>query len=397
MWSRVNATGPRSRPSATASLTASPSRVRSPCPSHAIRAGSPWRRTCVRASSIQSRDPLDVGEQLAAELVDHVEVMIVAGHADPAKRPDPAAEQRPQVAGGEDVDRERVGDARGRRMGADVVAVVEHDRAALAQLQHRADVARHRLQGERLELAGVAATQLGRLLGPDPDRQIAAAQVVGGGQVGDDVGGDIARQQPLQQFGGVAGVGDRLRGLGVAGAGRQREVERCVEIVEACVDDALGLPPSRLLGVGLGDQRDAAEHPRDRDRLGGAHPAEPGRDDQPAAQRAAEVLAGDLRERLVGALQHALGADVLPASGGQPAPGDQVAALEVVEHLRRRPAADEVRVGQQHDRRARSGRQHRDRLARLDDERLTVFDRCFSARTIAFRLSWSRATLAWAA
>ncbi len=197
---------------------------------------------------------------------------------------------------------------------------------------------------------------------------------MGGGQVGDDVGGDTARQQPLEQFGGVAGEGDRgrLRGKRTCG---ERQIQCLVELIADDVDDALVVPAPRLAGVGLGDQRDPTEHPRDRDGLGGAHAAEPGRDDQPAAQRAAEVLTGDLRERLVGALQHALGADVLPAAGRQAAPGDQVAPLEVIEHLRGRPAADEVGVGQQHDRRARPGRQHRDRLARLHHERVAVLDR----------------------
>ena len=147
-----------------------------------------------------------------------------------------------------------------------------------------------------------------------------------------------------------------------------------------------------LVGVGLGDQADAAEHARDRDRLRRAHPAEPGGHDQPPGERAAEVLARDLGERLVGPLQDALGADVLPAAGGQAAPREQVAALELVERLRRGPAADEVAVGEQDGRRARAGRQDRDRLARLDDERLAVLqlrqrgDDRIEARPVAGRL-----------
>ena len=50
-------------------------------------------------------------------------------------------------------------------------------------------------------------------------------------------------------------------------------------------------------------------------------------------------------------------------------------ALELVEDLGRRPAPDEVAVGEQHRRRARAGREDRDRLAGLDDERLAVLER----------------------
>ena len=49
-------------------------------------------------------------------------------------------------------------------------------------------------------------------------------------------------------------------------------------------------------------------------RLGPAHPAESGRDDQPAGERAAEMLPGDGGEGLVRPLQDALGADIDPAA-----------------------------------------------------------------------------------
>ena len=54
IWSRVNATGPRSLPSRTAAFAAPAKRVRSPCPSQAMRAGKPWIGTWRRASPIQS-------------------------------------------------------------------------------------------------------------------------------------------------------------------------------------------------------------------------------------------------------------------------------------------------------------------------------------------------------
>ncbi len=132
------------------------------------------------------------------------------------------------------------------------------------------------------------------------------------------------------------------------------------------------LAAHRLLGVDLRDEAHAAEHPADGHRLRRAHAAQPGAHDEAPAQAAAEVLARHLGERLIRALEHALGPDVLPTAGGEAAPGDQVAPLQVIEDLGRGPAPDKVAVGQEHSRAARAGGQHRDRLARLHDERLAV-------------------------
>ena len=52
-WSRVKAIGPEMRPLATASLTSSPSRRRSPAPSQPMRAGRPVNCTASRAAAIQ--------------------------------------------------------------------------------------------------------------------------------------------------------------------------------------------------------------------------------------------------------------------------------------------------------------------------------------------------------
>src|SRR5215211_8776318 len=82
-------------------------------------------------------------------------------------------------------------------------------------------------------------------------------------------------------------------------------------------------------------------------RLRAAHPAEAGGDDEPAAQRAAEPLARERRERLVRALQDPLGPDVDPGPGGHLAVHHQPGLLELAEHIPRRPLADEIRVRDQ--------------------------------------------------
>ena len=122
-------------------------------------------------------------------------------------------------------------DAGARRLGADVVAVVEDDGAALAQLEQRAHVAHHRRERERLELARVAGAQLGGLLERDAHGQVARAQVVRGREVGRDVGGDAAREHALEELGGVDGDGDRERAVRV-----ERGVERLVDLLADEVD-----------------------------------------------------------------------------------------------------------------------------------------------------------------
>ncbi len=89
-------------------------------------------------------------------------------------------------------------------MRADVVAVVEHDRAPLAQREHRLHVAHQCRAGERLELARVAEPQRGDLPHAEPGRDVAAAQIVRRGQIGHDVRDDAAVEQSFEHLGAVA-------------------------------------------------------------------------------------------------------------------------------------------------------------------------------------------------
>ncbi len=115
--------------------------------------------------------------------------------------------------------------------------------------------------------------------------------------------------------------------------------------------------------------RDAVVH-GDRERLGAAHAAQPrGQRDRPG-QRAAEPLVRDRGERLVRALQDALGADVDPRAGRHLAVHDQPHLLELAELLPVGPVADQVGVRDQHARRPLVGSHHADRLARLHEQRL---------------------------
>ncbi len=91
-------------------------------------------------------------------------------------------------------------------------------------------------------------------------------------------------------------------------------------------------------------------------------------------QRAGEIFtterAGDGGERLVRALQDALGADVDPRAGGHLAVHRESELLEPAELGPRRPVPHEVGVRDQHAWRPLVGAEHPDRLARLHEQRL---------------------------
>ena len=194
-------------------------------------------------------------------------------------------------------------------------------------------------------------------------------QIVRRGLIGDDV-----RAQPARGDRGehISRVGDERDRPGAALRHRaldagERIGERCRHGIDGARFETLG----RALAVDLDHDAGGAEHGGGA-RLSGAHAAESGGEKEAAAQiRATEALRG-AREDLVCALQHALRADVLPAARRETAPADEAALLEVVEHLLVGPAPDEVAVRHEHERGARMRRKHRDRLARLHDERLAL-------------------------
>ena len=90
---------------------------------------------------------------------------------------------------------------------------------------------------------------------------------------------------------------------------------------------------------------------------------------------AAEMLPTHLDEGLVGALHDPLAADVDPRAGRHLAVHHEALAIELVEVLPVRPAADEVGIRDQHARRIVVRAENADRLAGLDQQRLVVSER----------------------
>ena len=192
---------------------------------------------------------------------------------------------------------------------------------------------------------------------------------MGRGLVGHDVDGGAHREQGRNHLGGVAEHPDRQRAAGVAR--RDRAADRVVDAVGGLVEVAVLDPAVDPGRIAVHAERHAAVH-RHRERLRAAHAAQSrGQRDRPG-QRAAEPLGRDGRERLVGALQDALGADVDPRAGRHLAEHGQPQALQPPELLPGGPLRHEQRVGDQHPGRPLVRPRHADRLARLDQQRLVV-------------------------
>ena len=164
---------------------------------------------------------------------------------------------------------------------------------------------------------------------------VAGERVVRGGLVGDDVEPLAGRRPGGLDLRGVADERDRQR-LPL-GRPRPRRRERLRGVVGEPVDVADVEPPSRPRLVDLDRDAGALVH-RHGQRLRAAHPAQAGGQRHGPPQAAAEVLARELGERLVGALEDPLGADVDPGAGRHLAVHRQAFALELAERVPGRPA-----------------------------------------------------------
>ena len=154
-------------------------------------------------------------------------------------------------------------------------------------------------------------------------------------------------------------------------ARRDPLVDRVIEIVGRLVAIARGDAPVDARLVDLDHQgRCACELAGQR--LRAAHAAAARGQQQPPGERATEMRAPDRHEGLVGALQDALAADVLPGAGGHARHDGEAHVIEAAPVLLAAPLADDVAVGHDHQRRRRLAREDADRLAGLDDEGLVV-------------------------
>ena len=180
-----------------------------------------------------------------------------------------------------------------------------------------------------------------------------------------------ARQERRALSIGVLGNAAELVPALLAGGGGSsyRVVHILGLLVEVAELDAAG--DTRLVALDADDY--AAVH-RHGQRLGAAHATQAAGQRDRAFERTAEALGRDRRERLVGALQDALGADVDPGTGGHLAVHGQAELLQAAELLPGGPLRDQVGVGDEHARGPLVCSQDPDGLAGLDQERLVVLE-----------------------
>ena len=220
-------------------------------------------------------------------------------------------------------------------------------------------------RGAALVAVGIGLAQRDRLLQRHAHRDVAVQHVVGGRLVGDEVEVHAAAGQLGEHLAGVSEQADRqadalVGGLADAGDG-------VVEVGGHLVQVAGLEPAGDAVRVDL-DVEAGGTGERRGQRLGAAHAAQAGGEDGAAGQvgRAPVLLTGG-GERLEGALQDALGADVDPRAGGHLAEHGQALGLEPAELVPGGEARHQQRVGDQHPRGARVGAEDGDRLAALDE------------------------------
>ena len=240
------------------------------------------------------------------------------------------------------------------------------------EVQHGADLDRHRLLRRLHRARRVALAPLVPLGERPAGRQIAVQRIVGAGLVGHGVRAHAARHQFRIDFGCVAEQADR-DGRPVR-AGLVDHGQRFVQIARTAVQIAGGEPHLYPARLALDREQGGVRHGR-RQRLGAAHAAEPAGQDPAPGEVAAMVLAAHLDEGFVGALDDALAADIDPRAGRHLAEHRQALPVEFVEFLERRPVRHDVGIRDQHARRVGMGAKDADRLARLDQKGLVRLQR----------------------
>src|SRR5690348_2620024 len=145
---------------------------------------------------LSERDPalemLVVGEKLEHERIRSRDIFGIAGKSNPTKWSFSFAEQRANVLRNETGDVESIPETGIERDSADVVSVIERDRAALLHLQHRRHVLDRRLRRALHVLRRVCDTQRERIRERHPRWHITIQHVVRARLVGQHIRRDAA-------------------------------------------------------------------------------------------------------------------------------------------------------------------------------------------------------------
>src|SRR5215218_3517427 len=242
---------------------------------------------------------LIIGEQIDNGVVGRRYVRLLARERGPPEGPLALAEERPDVGPNESRIAVCAIEASELRLPAQRVAVVEDLGAPFLEADHRGAVAGHR------------SARFGDVAALEQRREHLS-------RVAEDSDGERL-SRPFRLFRAFYSL-----------------VEVVDAFVEVAVDDAAFYP----VGVDLDAEGYSLVH-GDGERLGASHAAEAGCEADAAAQGAAEALFCHGGERLVGALEDALGADVDPGPGRHLAVHRETGPLQLPERLPVGPLRDQ--------------------------------------------------------
>src|SRR5438093_3869813 len=161
------------------------------------------------------------------DLVGPEDVVRIPRDRDPPEGATPLAEHRADEQGDEALEIEGVRHARLERVPADVVPVLEHDRPALLEPEHRPHVDRNGLRAPSDVFLRVRGSQARGLLHGEPHRDVAPERVMRGGLVGDDIRCDAAAGDLWVDLGAVPYESDAA--WGPLSLRLPREVEGLIE------------------------------------------------------------------------------------------------------------------------------------------------------------------------
>ena len=225
-----------------------------------------------------------------------MQVVRVTREHHPPERSLAFAEQRADVLGHESRNLECVGDAGVTGLGTDVVAVVEGDRSATLEREHRLHMGHDTRHGPLYILRGRPRSQRGSLFDGEPERDVPVEGVVCRRLVGEHVRNEPSPCQLGQHVGAVANQADgqrASRALGLLAPAKRFIQGRRRTIQVARLDS-----PMHSRGIHFDGQTHAVVHGRG-ERLSASHTAEATRQHETSAQRPAEVPARHGAERLV--------------------------------------------------------------------------------------------------
>ena len=173
------------------------------------------RQALVRDARLGHLDPASeagvIREQLEDGTVGPFDVGRVAGQRRPTERAAALAELRPDERRDEPGIVEGILDAGFLRLRAQVVAVVEDDRARSLEREHGPDVRSHRRARAALVFLGLRLSQDGRIVERDLGRKVAVQRVVRRGLVRHEVESLTGGGPRRLDLGGVADERDRRR------------------------------------------------------------------------------------------------------------------------------------------------------------------------------------------